>query len=87
MQQDSAPHLIQICPSLACRIEGETDTQIAELRSMLDGGPTKPTVTTTEAPTVKHRKFSAAARRRMKEAQQLRWAKIRGESQVWGSTT
>ena len=58
------------------------DTQIAELRSMLDGGPTKPTpAAMPEAPTLKRRKFSAAARRRMKEAQQLRWAKIRGESE------
>ena len=58
------------------------DTQIAELRSMLDGGPTKPTpAATPEPPILKRRKFSAAARRRMKEAQQLRWAKIRGESE------
>jgi DNA-binding protein HU-beta len=57
------------------------DTQIAELRAMLDGGSTKPTLSARpEAPTVKRRKFSAAARRRMKEAQRLRWAKIRGES-------
>jgi hypothetical protein len=59
------------------------DTQIAELRAMLDGrGSTKPTpAAMPEAPTLKRRKFSAAARRRMKEAQQLRWAKIRGESE------
>jgi hypothetical protein len=59
------------------------DVQIAELRAMLDGGgSTKPTPDTTpEAPTIKRRKFSAAARRRMKEAQQLRWAKVRGESE------
>jgi DNA-binding protein HU-beta len=56
------------------------DDQIAELRSMLDGSSAEP-VTTTEAPTGKRRKFSAAARKRMKEAQQLRWAKIRGESE------
>jgi hypothetical protein len=58
------------------------DTQIAELRSIFDGGPTKPApAAMPEAPTLKRRKFSAAARRRMKEAQQLRWAKIRGESE------
>jgi hypothetical protein len=57
------------------------DDQIAELRAGLDGGPTKPTPTATETPTIKRRKFSAAARRRMKEAQQQRWAKIRGESE------
>ena len=65
------------------------DTQIAELRSMLDGGgSTKPTpASTPEAPTLKRRKFSAAARRRMKEAQQLRWAKIRGESAPLAAAT
>src|SRR5260370_36777510 len=64
------------------------DTEIATLRSMLDGGPTKPTpAPTPEAPTLKRRKFSAAARRRMKEAQQLRWAKIRGESEPPATAT
>jgi hypothetical protein len=64
------------------------DTQIAELRSMLDGGSTKPTpAAMPEAPTIKRRKFSAAARRRMKEAQQLRWAKIRGESEPPATAT
>jgi DnaK suppressor protein len=56
------------------------DTQIAELRAMLPGDRTEPAVTP-EAPIRKRRKFSAAARRRMKEAQQLRWAEIRGESE------
>ena len=55
------------------------DTQIAELRAMLSGGSNEPAATP-KVPTIKRRKFSAAARRRMKEAQQLRWAKIRGES-------
>jgi hypothetical protein len=44
------------------------DHQIAELRA----GP--------EPPHRKRKKFSAATRRRMKEAQRLRWAKIRGEA-------
>src|SRR5450756_540074 len=56
------------------------DDQTAELRSMLSGGSAQ-TAATPEAPTAKRRKFSAAARRRMKEAQQRRWAKIRGESE------
>src|SRR5260370_16983510 len=56
------------------------DDQIAELRAMLSGGPAE-SPTPPEAPTLKRRKFSAAARRRMKEAQQRRWAKIRGESE------
>ena len=55
------------------------DAQIAELRAMLPGGPA-PTAATPE-PT-KRKKFSAAARRHMKEAQQLRWSKTRGASEV-----
>jgi hypothetical protein len=55
------------------------DAEIAALRAMLSGGSAEPAATP-ETPTIKRRKFSAAARRRMKEAQQLRWAKIRGES-------
>jgi len=57
------------------------DTQIAELRAMLDGGTEPIPAATPEAPTRKRKKFSAAARKRMKEAQQRRWAKIRGESE------
>jgi hypothetical protein len=56
------------------------DAQIAELRAMLPGGRTEPSAAP-ETPSLKHRKFSAAARQRMKEAQQRRWAKIRGESE------
>jgi hypothetical protein len=55
------------------------DAKIAELRAMLSGGPTS--AAAPEAPTKKRKKFSAAARRRMKEAQQRRWAKIRGEAE------
>ena len=55
------------------------DAQIAELRAMLSGSPAESAATPKPA-TGQRRKFSAAARRRMKEAQQKRWAKIRGES-------
>jgi hypothetical protein len=57
------------------------DAQIAELRAMLDGGTQPTPAATPETHTLERRKFSAAARRRMKEAQQRRWAKIRGESE------
>ena len=56
------------------------DQQIAELRSLLTGGPAK-TAATADGTPPKRRKFSAEARRRMKEAQQRRWAKIRGASE------
>ena len=54
------------------------DGQIAELRSLLTGAPAE----TAAAPnaTRKRAKFSEAARLRMKEAQQRRWARVKGES-------
>lgn len=64
------------------------DAQIAELRAMQDGGSMPASAPTPEAPTTGKRKnFSAAARKRMKEAQQKRWAKIRGESEPPVATT
>ncbi len=60
------------------------DDQIAELRAMLPGGPSRPessTDFTTPTPARKRRKFSAAARRKMAQAQKARWARIRGESE------
>jgi hypothetical protein len=64
----------------------QIDGQIAELRAMLTGGSAEATATP-EAPTRKRKKFSDAARKRMKEAQQRRWAKVRGESGPSASTT
>ena len=55
------------------------DDQIAELRALLSGSPTK-TAASPEAPARRRRKFSANALRRMREAQQRRWAKVRGEA-------
>jgi hypothetical protein len=71
---------------LAAAIEGfeaqkkRIDDKIAEIRQMLGGGPTEPSVTP-EAPVGKRKKFSAAARRKMALGQQNRWAKIKGESE------
>jgi DNA-binding protein HU-beta len=56
------------------------DAQIAELRQMLEGAPDAPATNPGVGPR-KRKTFSAATRRRMKEAQRLRWAKIRGESE------
>jgi len=56
------------------------DQQIAELRSLLTGGPAK-TAATADGTSPKRKKFSAATRRKMREAQQRRWAKIRGASE------
>jgi hypothetical protein len=77
---------------IAAAIEGfeaqktRIDTQIAGLRAMLSGGSTESTATP-EAPTRKRKKFSAATRKRMKEAQQRRWAKVRGPSEPTSATT
>jgi len=54
------------------------DDQIAELRSMLSGSPAAGAVTSVNGR--KRRKFSPEAVQRMREAQQRRWAKARGES-------
>src|SRR5665213_2758491 len=62
--------------------KAKIDHQIAELRTMLDGGPAESTATKTpEAPVGKRKKFSAAARKRMAEAQRLRYSKLKGETE------
>jgi hypothetical protein len=54
------------------------DAQIAELHGMLTGTSES---SAEEAPAKgPRRKRSAAARKRMREAQKLRWAKIKGDS-------
>ena len=53
------------------------DEQIAELRSFLTEG--KAVAAAAPRETRKRGKFSAATRLRMKEAQQRRWARIKGE--------
>src|ERR1700690_3865116 len=56
------------------------DAQIADVRSMLSPGLAKIAETSESTPR-KRRGFSAATRRKMKAAQQARWAKIRVESE------
>ncbi|MGC9999707.1 MAG: hypothetical protein ABSE21_06380 [Bryobacteraceae bacterium] len=60
--------------------KAQIDQQIAELRSLLAGGPAK-TAATAAGTTPKRWKLSIGTRHKMKEAQQRRWAKIRGESE------
>src|ERR1035438_5057632 len=54
------------------------DVQIAELRAMLTGTSASHSAEPKAGKT--RRKFSAATVKRMREAQQRRWAKARGES-------
>jgi hypothetical protein len=55
------------------------DAQIAELRQMLTGNPAK-TAATPEVPKGKRRNMSAAARKRIGDAQRKRWAASKGQS-------
>ena len=54
------------------------DSEIAALRALLSGGPVEADAEPEAAPR-KRRKISAAGLRRMRAAQQRRWAKVRGE--------
>src|SRR5436305_14009590 len=56
------------------------DSQIAELRSMLDGQSSGPAATPS-ATGKRKRKFSAASRRKMAAAQKARWAGIKKSSE------
>jgi hypothetical protein len=56
------------------------EDKIAEIRQMLIGGPTEPSLTP-EAPAGNRKKFSAAARKKMARAQKERWARIKGKSE------
>lgn len=60
------------------------DSQIAEVQAMLDGGGspvTGPSAAEETPEKGRRKKFSAASRRRMAEAQKARWAKIKSESE------
>ena len=60
------------------------DSQIDELRQLLNGG--RPETGTTSAAPARKRKMSAAGRRRIAAAQKARWAKIRGEAEPASSS-
>ena len=52
----------------------QIDTKIAELRAWLTGGPSEPAAAEEPATAKKRRKMSAAARKRIGDAQRKRWA-------------
>jgi hypothetical protein len=59
------------------------DSQIDELRQLLNGGGTE--IGAESGTPARKRKISAAGRRRMAAAQKARWAKIRGETEPTSS--
>jgi hypothetical protein len=56
------------------------DQQIAELRAMLPGSERQAAAAPPAKEATRKRTFSPDALRRMRDAQQRRWAKVRGES-------
>jgi len=58
----------------------QIDNQIAGLRAILSGGSVESALAAPEAVPGTRKKLSTSARKRMSEAQQLRWAKVRGEA-------
>jgi hypothetical protein len=57
--------------------KAKLESQISELHTLVNGEPAPPGAAG-GARMPQRRKFSASARRHMREAQRLRWAKIRG---------
>ena len=73
----------QIIEAAISGFEGQKlhiDAQIADLRAMLNGGKVAPS--TEPKPASAKRKMSPATLRRMRQGQQRRWAKARGESTI-----
>ena len=62
------------------------DAQIADLRAMLSGGPAKAAAIPGEPPR-KRREMSAAARKRIGDAQRKRWAASKRQSEDSQSTS
>jgi hypothetical protein len=59
--------------------KGRIDEQIAQVRQMLDGDR-KDSAGAPEVPKGDRRKMSAAARKRISDAQRKRWAESKGKS-------
>jgi hypothetical protein len=80
MQQKLTPEIIIAAIAGFEAQKTHIDSQIAELRGMLDGGRTALDRAPSEAATSRE-KLSAAARRKMALAQEARWAKDQSESE------
>src|SRR5229473_2603488 len=75
MSQNLTPEIIIAAIAGFESQKASIDSQIADLRSMLDGRRTDPAVSTATAKPRK--KFSAAVRKKMALAQRARYAKLR----------
>src|SRR5665647_1763987 len=87
-REDTGPHMAThklTTEIITAAVEGveqqklPIDAQIAELRQMLTGSPTA-TAATPEGPKDRRRKMSAAARKRIGDAQRQRWAESKKKS-------
>src|SRR5437588_6215005 len=80
MQQKLTPQIIEAAIKGYEAQKAEIDSQIAELRSMLDGRHTNSAATPSETGRPR-KKFSAATRRKMAAAQRARYSKLRQGSE------
>jgi hypothetical protein len=81
MPQKMTPEFIEAAIAGFEAQKNHIDSQISELRSMLDGRNTGPAVTPPETGKRKRRRFSLASRRKMAAAQKARWAGIKKSEQ------
>src|ERR1700730_11778773 len=65
----------------------QIDSQIAELRTILNGGRSEPAAMPSETGKCKRKKFSLASRKKMAAAQRARYARLRGESEPTEAAT
>src|SRR4051812_45188209 len=80
MPQGLTPQIVEAAIAGFEQQKAQIQEQIEELRALLPGRHNE-SVATSESPTGKRKKFSAAARRKMALAQKARWARIKGESE------
>jgi len=80
MKQKLTPEIISAAIAGFEAQKSQIDSQISDLRSMLNGQRIGPAVTHAETGNGK-RRFSLASRRKMAAAQKARWAKIKQSSE------
>src|SRR4051812_43818906 len=82
MPQTLTPAIIEAAIAGFEAQKSQIDSQIAELRSMLDGRSTSQPSSPTETAPKPRKKFSAAARKRMALAQRARYQKLGQDSEA-----